>query len=103
MNTKPYDTHMNTQKDLAQWATLYRGLGNPNRLRILKLLNKTDKLSVSELAEELGISLKNTSRNLAILNNLDLVKFQGRKDRVYYSLNKDTTKNVKTVLKVTFD
>lgn len=80
---------------------MYRGLGNPNRLRILKLLSKTDRISVSELAEELKITLKNTSRNLGILLNLDLVEFEGRQDRVYYSLHKRIASDVQQILKIT--
>ncbi len=87
-------------KTLRQWATIFRGLGNPNRLQILKLLNKADKMAVSSLAEELGISLKNTSRNLSILLNLDLVEFQGKHDRVYYSLNSKLTDDISKILKI---
>ena len=91
-----------SERNLKQWATVYRGLGNPNRLRILKMLSKTEKMSVSELADELGITLKNTSRNLSILLNLDLVEFQGRQDRVYYSINSKLADDVERIFKITF-
>lgn len=91
-----------SNKSLKQWATIFRGLGNPNRLRILKILGQSEKVSVSALAEELGISLKNTSRNLSILHNLDLVEFQGKHDRVYYSLNSKLTNEIGKILKIIF-
>lgn len=94
---------MSTNKrNLKQWAIVYRGLGNPNRLRILKILSKTKEMSVSELSEELGITLKNTSRNLNILSNLNLVEFQGRRDRVYYKLNFKMESEIRRILGITF-
>lgn len=90
------------RRNLRQWATVFRGLGNPNRLRILQLLSKTEKMAVSSLAEDLGITLKNTSRNLSILLNLDLIEFKGRHDRVYYSLNVKLGSDIKGLFKIIF-
>ena len=87
-------------RSIRNWSKIFKGLGNPNRLQIVKLLRFRDQLSVTDLSEELGISLKNTSRNLAILLNLDLVQYQGKSDHVYYSLNKDMDKGVSLLLKM---
>lgn len=97
-----YNGFMVEKRTLKQWATVYRGFGNPNRLRILRMLSEVEKMAVSELADELEISLKNTSRNLGILLNLDLIEFRGRHDRVYYSLNKGMASEIKTILRLTF-
>ena len=91
-----------SRRDSKQWATIFRGLGNPNRLKILRILSRRDKISVSELAAELDITLKNTSRNLGILLNLDLVEFQGKHDRVYYSLNSRLSDDLRKILNTTF-
>ncbi|MBI2607813.1 MAG: winged helix-turn-helix transcriptional regulator [Candidatus Doudnabacteria bacterium] len=91
-----------SNKSLRQWATVFRGLGNPNRLKILQILSRTKQMSVSALADELGISLKNTSRNLSILANLDLIEFQGRQDRVYYSINPKLSGAVARIFKIVF-
>jgi len=90
-----------TKRNLKQWSTVYRGLGNPNRLRILQLLKQREKISVSELAYELDITIKNTSRNLGILLNLDLVEYQGKDDRVYYSINRKLDGYTKKILELT--
>ena len=92
---------MSEKKDIKKWATLHRGLGNYNRLRILQLLKDRNAMSVSDLCDELKISFKNTSRNLNILTNLDLVSFQGGQGRVYYSLNATLPKEIKKILNVT--
>ncbi len=86
------------QKNLKLWAAIYRGLGNQNRLRILQLLHAGSEMSVTELADELGISFKNTSRNLKILHDLGLLEFEGKKDKVYYSLNSYLDHNMRKIL-----
>lgn len=88
------------KRDLKQWATIFRGLGNPNRLRILKIIENDKNLSVSDLSTKLRITLKNTSRNLGILLNLDLVEFEGKHDRVYYRLNPRLAEDVAKILKI---
>ena len=93
---------MHVTRNLKQWATIYRGLGNPNRLRILRILSEVKQFSVSELAKELEITIKNTSRNLGILSNLDLVEFTGRHDRVYYRLNPKMAEDIRQILRITF-
>jgi len=88
------------RRSIKQWATICRGLGSPNRLQILKILRSRGSSSVTELSEELGITLKNTSRNLSILSNLDLVQFKGRVGRVFYELNPDLNTDIKKILRI---
>ena len=89
-----------SRKIIKEWATIFRGMGNPNRLRIIKILSETGELSVSELAKELKITLKNTSRNLLILQNLGIVEFQGKIGRVYYSLNTRIERDIGQIINV---
>ena len=69
-------------------------------MQILKILRSRGSSSVTELSEELGITLKNTSRNLSILSNLDLVQFKGRVGRVFYELNPDLNTDIKKILRI---
>lgn len=87
-------------KNTNQWSILFKALGNPYRLDIIKLLNKQGKTAVSDISKEVGISIKNTSRNLGILQNLDILKSQGKTDHVYYEINPDLEKDLKTILKL---
>jgi len=82
------------------WAKVFRGLGNPNRIRIIRILSEVEKMSVTDLSEELKITLKNTSRNLSILHNLGLVDFQGKSDHVYYSLNSGIEREIESIIKI---
>ena len=86
------------KKDLKQWEIVFKGLGNSNRLRILQLLKSKGTMSVTELSEELDISFKNTSRNLRILANLDLVDAKGKHDRVFYEVSPRLEGEVQKVL-----
>lgn len=88
------------KRNLRQWATIHRGLGNQSRLRILKLLSDHGTMSVSVLAEELGISFKNTSRNLRILQGLDIIEFEGRHDKVYYNISSTLDPEIKKILNI---
>jgi DNA-binding transcriptional ArsR family regulator len=85
-------------KDLLFWTGVFKGLGNPNRLKILKLLNKNNEMSVGSLAEELEISFKNTSWNLKILRDLGIVEYRGKQDRVFYYLNPRISKDIRTII-----
>lgn len=91
---------MAKSSELKKWATVFRGLGNQNRLHILQLLHRKGPMSVTELSEELEISFKNTSRNLSILSGLDMVEFEGHKDRIYYTLSTRLSDEVKKILKI---
>lgn len=79
---------------------VFRALGNPNRLHILQLLQKNKSMSVTELAESLNISFKNTSRNLSILQNLGLVESEGKMNHIFYSLGKNIKKEETAILRL---
>ena len=53
------------QTDLV--AKYFRGLGDPNRLRILELLRTEGELTVGELVGRLGLSQPKVSNHLACL------------------------------------
>ncbi len=89
-------------KRLNVWSTVFKGLGNSNRLRILEILSKRKEISVTELTELLRISFKNTSRNLGILCNLGLIESIGKKGKVYYSMSADLDADIKALLALTF-
>ena len=82
-------------KNTNQWSVIFKALGNPYRLQIIKLLYKHGKMSVSALTSELKISIKNTSRNLSILQNVDILKSLGKSDHVYYEINPEIPKDIK--------
>ena len=64
-------------------ARICRTLAHPKRLEILNLLREGE-LSVSELAERMGVSLANVSQHLAILRDRGVVMTRREGVNVYY-------------------
>ncbi|HEV8635800.1 MAG TPA: metalloregulator ArsR/SmtB family transcription factor [Chloroflexota bacterium] len=54
-------------------ARVYQALGEPTRLRILRLLAQHDGLSCGEMTERLGINCSTLSHHLALLHDAGLV------------------------------
>ena len=75
-------------------------LANRRRLAILKYLKKNREASVGEIAGEIGLSFKSTSRHLAILSAVDILEKDQRSLQVYYRLAsfQDQKPAVKTVI-----
>ena len=67
--------------DVEEEARIFKALGDPTRLRILRLLPSepacADVYNVNELVQEIGSSQPNMSRHLKVLKAAGLVK--GRK------------------------
>ena len=81
-----------------RWTIVFKALGNINRIKIIQILSKTKDLNVTQIAEELGISLKATSQHLIILQNLDVLESQGKQGHVYYSLNVNPPSDLKKAI-----
>jgi len=74
---------------MKRWTVVFRALANINRLKIIKMLADGRKMSVTDIAGDLKISLKATSNHLALLKNLDVLEAEGAAGHVFYSFNKN--------------
>ena len=63
-----------TDEELLLIASAFKAMGDPSRLRILRVLMVHD-LCVGELAQRTGLSHANTSKHLAHLRSVRLVAF----------------------------
>ena len=70
-----------------EWTRIFKGLGNENRLKIVKMLYPDRRMTVSEVKNRLGISFKWTSANLSRLAQLGILERDGRGDRIVYYIN----------------
>ena len=70
-----------------RWSTIFKALGNINRLQIVAILSERPNLNVSQLAKELKISIKSTSKHLAMLRSLGVLEYVGRHGHVFYSIS----------------
>ena len=67
-------------------ASICRTLAHPTRLEILNLLRQGER-SVSELAEQIGSSLANTSQHLAVLRDKGVVVSRREGVSIYYQVS----------------
>lgn len=82
-------------KDLEK---LCKALANRRRLAILKYLNGRTKASVGDIAAEIKLQVKSTSKHLRILAACDLVEHEQQSLYVFYSLPKHKPALLKQIL-----
>ncbi|KUG03368.1 transcriptional regulator, arsr family [hydrocarbon metagenome] len=66
-------------------ANLFKAMGEPTRLKILKLLS-IQEMCVCELVEVLDISQPRVSQHLKVLKNAGVVKERKDKQRTFFSI-----------------
>lgn len=69
---------------------IFKALSDPNRLRILKMLEKRS-LCVCEITEVLNLASSTVSKHLSILRDAELILDQKEGRWVNYQLNPSTT------------
>lgn len=64
-----------------------KAFANKRRLAILKYLKQEKEASVSDIAKEISLSFKSTSKHLAILLAVDIVEKEQRSLQMFYRLS----------------
>lgn len=85
-------------KDLEK---ILKALANKRRLAMLKYLKINKEAPVGEIAHEIGLSFKATSKHLAILTAVDIVEKEQRSLQVFYYLagtQKPATRHILNLL-----
>ena len=84
-------------KIVEEMVELFKALGDKNRLRIIRLLasNMESSLTVTKLAEFLGITQPAASQHLKVLKNIGLLEPNKQGYHVYYNLNLENFKKQK--------
>ncbi len=76
--------------DYKQAEKYYKMLANQRRLRIIKYLAKTQRATVKEIAQQIDLSFKATSKHLLLLKNANLLDSQQvRLEQYYYLVSKN--------------
>ncbi len=75
-----------------------KALANNRRLRILRFLQKIHKASVTDIAREIHLSFKSTSRHLAVLRSAEFVEKEQQSLIVFYSLANPLEPIVKQII-----
>lgn len=88
--------------NVSELAVLLKILGEPNRLRILCVLQKSKEHCVCEFGEHMkNLSQSLLSHHLADLRAAGLVKSEKHGLKVYYQLTKSGAKITKKILSLT--
>ncbi|OGI94419.1 hypothetical protein A3A03_03955 [Candidatus Nomurabacteria bacterium RIFCSPLOWO2_01_FULL_40_18] len=77
---------------------ILKALANHRRLSIAKYLNKVGSASVGEIAGEIKLSFKATSKHLGIMRAADILDREQINLTMIYSLNKPLNPILKTTL-----
>ena len=75
-----------------------KALANRRRLAILKYLKQNKEASVSEIAGEIHLSLKATSKHLGVLAASDIVERDQRSLQMFYRISRDQKSAVRRIL-----
>lgn len=66
---------------------ILKALANRRRLMIISFLRKEKEGNVSSIAEAIHLSVKSTSRHLAVLSGVDLLDREQRSSEVFYKVS----------------
>ena len=73
-------------------ADVYKALGDPTRLEIIRRLSTRSSCTIGELSENLGVSRQGARKQLQVLVNANLVHLAQRGRTTQVSLETETLK-----------
>ncbi len=82
------------ETQITQRAEAFAALGDKIRLKMLKLLAQHEALCVCEIQEAFAVGQPTVSHHLKVLRDAGLVDVQRRGTWAYYSLRRDTLKEL---------
>jgi DNA-binding transcriptional ArsR family regulator len=80
--------------NLEALVRIFKALSDQSRLRIIATLAEDRKRNVSEIANELGMSISSVSHHLSILGNLGFVGKKRNGKQVYHSLDDQCVRDI---------
>ena len=75
-----------------------KALANRRRLAILKYLKENKEAPVAEIAHEINLSFKATSKHLGILSAIDIIEKEQRSLQMFYRLSSNQDPAVKYII-----
>jgi|GEM_PF-4127806 len=80
---------MSTSTEARNMVRIFKTLGNMKRVDILMLLAKGEAMSVSEMAEKIHLSVKSTSKHIAMLDREGFLEKERSESLMIVSLRRD--------------
>ncbi|MEK7567519.1 MAG: metalloregulator ArsR/SmtB family transcription factor [Patescibacteria group bacterium] len=85
------------EKDLER---LLKAIANKRRLNILRFLKKKKEASVGDIAEEIKLSFRATSKHLKILDSVDLLDKEQRSIQIFYRFSDSAPELSRRILSI---
>jgi len=79
---------------------ILKAVANKRRLAILKYLKIAREAPVGDIAGQIKLSLKATSKHLAILDGVDILEKEQRSKQMFYRLAGNQTSLIKHLLSI---
>ncbi len=79
---------------------ILKALANRRRLAILKYLKDNKEAPVEEIADEISLSFKATSKHLGVLSAIDIVEREQRSSQMFYRLSAEQKPLVKYIISI---
>src|SRR3989338_9079800 len=86
--------------DMKELERALKALANKRRLAIVKYLRQVRTATVTDIAGEIDLSFKSTSRHLTVLRSADIVESEQRGPQVFYRLAPHQRPVVRFVLSI---
>jgi len=86
--------------DLKYLEKILKALANKRRLAILSYLKNQKEASVGDIASEINLSMKATSKHVIILSSLDILEKDQRNLQVFYRISASRTSLVEHLLSI---
>jgi DNA-binding transcriptional ArsR family regulator len=86
--------------DIVQTERILKAVANRRRLAILKYLAKRPGAKVGDIATEIKLSFKSTSRHLSVLLSVDIVEREQVSLEMHYRLHAPFHSIIKTILSI---
>ena len=77
---------------------ILKALANRRRLAILKYLKENKEAPVGEIAHEIDLSFKSTSKHLGVLSAVDIIEKDQRSLQMFYRLSDNQGSAVKHII-----
>lgn len=78
---------MGVIKNIKEIERILKVLANRRRLAIIQYLRKNKEAKVGDIADEIKLSFKATSKHLGLLLNADIVEREQRSLQMWYTLS----------------
>lgn len=79
---------------------ILKALANKRRLEILKYLKKEKEASVKDIADEIKLSFRSTSKHLIILSSADILEKNQQGIQIFYRIAENQKPTAKYIISI---